>query len=1831
MSKYEKVDLGNVRGKTGEKGQDGIGIDWIEDLEYPDPNKPFEHHYLIHWEDEQAQGKEPYLYKVKDGENLTLENSVVENSQRPVKSSALYDKFLTKSDINHKHGQITPDGTIENNTSPNKPLITTTDGVITTGSFSNQANTFSEGNHPHGNISNDGKVGTSANHFVYTGSGGAVTHKSTIGNITTDGKIGTTANKPIITDTGGTLKAGSFGTTANTFAEGNHVHGDITNDGKITSNTVTFSTSDVPIVADNSESGKLQKGYIPSVYVKDSRAYSNIGSSANDTQYALNSLIDTAIGGKLNKSINLNASSTNFVDLDNITSTGFYYLIGNVNCKYVKHKPLDTVNNQSTLADYNAVTTTQNPMNAMSFFLMVEQNYDGSYVKQTWTEYHRDDPRTFIRTKLQDSTGWGEWFEVQMNNVCEVIGTTHSNGSNEWTGKLRKTNKIVYGTLIFLKLGANPPGSDVSLNLTLPNGTTTGAKPIILNDDMNLSNQVPKNSTIALVYNGTKWRVISPVVPSSSNTDIKMNGLSASAGTSNLLARADHIHPSDDSKLDYGADYPSNYIVNSSALSTIGSSANATQQTINTKIDEKLASINTTIVNQGAITVDATLSENSQNPVMSSGLWDEFKSKVDKAVVSGGTNILKGDPVNTGGSSTTGSNYTIESDLYHGNKIYHRDETSYETSKYGDLQWVVLPDEFTYGDVFTLSFYAKGTSGKEIRTYFYGDSNYVNVKRIDSNSTQDSTPSGSWHDGATRFTLTTDWKHYYVTYQLNTTGTLNVNKKLCIRVYGGTDAYISNVQLERGDNVTDYRPNVIAELDNRALTNHTHPYTDLEDPINLDSSSPINYNDYTTVGHYKVWSTTQSHADTLNKPSSDTQGGLLVVEKIPNGYLQILYNYYNASPKIYYRIYHTTLGWRDWQTLSVDGHTHPSTDLKSVPLTATQEAPVDLNNITKTGFYYNNANTQCQYITPLPVKNTAFWLLVEDWASSSYTKQTLTHYPDGGFTYVRIRNGGNWGPWKKIKDETDTPQRYSTEITHTCTVINDYTWLDETYYFNGWSEWDVYGDMKFSDTKKRFEIHKYNDTGLKNFIGIGVSGDTGALTCWWGTSSSAESTYVFKDNDNNYIIPSVNTWYSFRLSRRGKYIIFEFDNKYIYSIEASYFTGFERISPRLFSYKADGTVSCRGVTIQPKQSSMDNLIMCRDIPSNADLNNYIHQSNGYYRCSTSAIAQTLTCGTDSCPTRFAFNMVVYQMGETSNGTAPVRQEIRPYRVNNNDQVIYARNYFNDAWEDWQMYAPVSDDVNDIKMDGSASVGESYTSARSDHIHPTDTSRASSDHTHGSLLNDGTITATTSTVGKVAVTDSSNNLKTIAKVPFANLNISKTNITGLGIASNSVATTSANGLLSSTDKTKLDGITESADSVSFSRSLSTGTKIGTLTINGNATDLYSTNNTTYSAGTGLSLSGTSFSVKYGTASGTACQGNDSRLSDTRDPNPHEHGNITSDGKLSSPNCIAITDSNDMLTVADKLGNITVDGKINVNGTLQTTKNVCTDSSGKITTEAKNNHTHSNYVPISDIQNTLTSTATNKPLSAIQGKELKAMIDNIAHYEISASNYNPHIGDTILLTFTAKDGEGNGFVSSDHLTIKSTEYDGVDKYANYDIEIQTNNNGITTMNLPIIAWGIIDLEWNGTHCQVNSTGWLDVATANNTIPLIGDNTRKWYLMRNETSARLVLNGWASASSSTLSYNPSTNAVSGADTWMAFGGTTNEYKYAKRIRPKNHTVGVNSFATAYFRIQNDGYIKFRSTIGTLPAQSTHYCVIEWTINEEDLYNYNVLFSNGQPYLEY
>lgn len=95
-------------------------------------------------------------------------------------------------------------------------------------------------------------------------------------------------------------------------------------------------------------------------------------------------------------------------------------------------------------------------------------------------------------------------------------------------------------------------------------------------------------------------------------------------------------------------------------------------------------------------------------------------------------------------------------------------------------------------------------------------------------------------------------------------------------------------------------------------------------------------------------------------------------------------------------------------------------------------------------------------------------------------------------------------------------------------------------------------------------------------------------------------------------------------------------------------------------------------------------------------------------------------------------------------------------------------------------------------------------------------------------------ATTSVLGGVMLgyTNSGRNYKleldsngkAFVNVPWANTTYSN-------------ATTEVSGLMSTSDKSKLDGITSSADAVSFSRTLSSGIKIGIITINGANTDIY----------------------------------------------------------------------------------------------------------------------------------------------------------------------------------------------------------------------------------------------------------------------------------------------------------------------------------------------------------------------------------------------------------
>lgn len=127
-------------------------------------------------------------------------------------------QFAAYAAAGHVHGNITNAGAI--GSASGLPIITTTSGVLTAGSFGTATGTFCQGNDSR---LSDARTPTSHVH----------------GNITNAGAIGSTSGLPVITTTSGVLTTGSFGTTSGTFCQGNDSR--LSDASSLTTGTVGFS------------------------------------------------------------------------------------------------------------------------------------------------------------------------------------------------------------------------------------------------------------------------------------------------------------------------------------------------------------------------------------------------------------------------------------------------------------------------------------------------------------------------------------------------------------------------------------------------------------------------------------------------------------------------------------------------------------------------------------------------------------------------------------------------------------------------------------------------------------------------------------------------------------------------------------------------------------------------------------------------------------------------------------------------------------------------------------------------------------------------------------------------------------------------------------------------------------------------------------------------------------------------------------------------------------------------------------------------------------------------------------------------------------------------------------------------------------------------------------------------------------------------------------------------------------------------------------------------------------------------------------------------------
>ena len=190
--------------------------------------------------------------KEDSNNKVTSWSSTTTNTHYP-SEKLVKDSLDGKISKSQTAGLVKNDGTIDTNTYATTASIPTkTSDLTNDGEGSSEFVLSDDGrlsdartptSHTHGNLSNDGKIGSASGKIITTGTGGAIQASDSItksmisdfpstmtpashshGDITNDGKIGSTANLPLITTTGGKITAGSFGTTANTFAEGNHTH-----------------------------------------------------------------------------------------------------------------------------------------------------------------------------------------------------------------------------------------------------------------------------------------------------------------------------------------------------------------------------------------------------------------------------------------------------------------------------------------------------------------------------------------------------------------------------------------------------------------------------------------------------------------------------------------------------------------------------------------------------------------------------------------------------------------------------------------------------------------------------------------------------------------------------------------------------------------------------------------------------------------------------------------------------------------------------------------------------------------------------------------------------------------------------------------------------------------------------------------------------------------------------------------------------------------------------------------------------------------------------------------------------------------------------------------------------------------------------------------------------------------------------------------------------------------------------------------------------------------------------------------------------------------------
>ena len=546
------------------------------------------------------------------------------------------------------------------------------------------------------------------------------------------------------------------------------------------------------------------------------------------------------------------------------------------------------------------------------------------------------------------------------NQDVEYVVSTHTSSTSTWTGICSKLRKLEAGTKIYYRLNQDPTTTDVTLNLTLADNTTTGAKNVYFGGTR-LKNQYPKYAVIGMVFDGSNWIVINQYTNTNTTYSVatqSANGLMSSGDKTKLDGVAtganNYSHPST---------HAATMITDANAHTNIGSSANANQGAINTAIDTALSNkqakgsyaaashshsylpLTGGTLTGNVIFPDANNSTNNTaagnipwagTPTYNTDIWTTFKAKKSGFYTftdgSKWWNLISVRHRNGSGDATNYGAYIKTSLQDDGNLIWAKQK--------GGNSFMA---ERTILDSSNYSTYA-ATSGHNhdgvyLKSYTppTGSTSQAGIVKLNT-----ATNSGSTTEAATPSAV----KAAYDLANGKSTVSVSQTKTSGIEI-GKITINGTSTSLYQQDNNTTYSAatssanGLLTSTDFNAIADYKAGKTKVTEITASGSTvSPnANFNNYSTPGFYSCVAnnTTKLMSNTPwgNQPTNGQAFALIVLKHA--GVRQIVMPYGTSDPNIYIRNFYNN-SWGGWYTVCHSGNLNNTVTSTSTTQAATANA-----------------------------------------------------------------------------------------------------------------------------------------------------------------------------------------------------------------------------------------------------------------------------------------------------------------------------------------------------------------------------------------------------------------------------------------------------------------------------------------------------------------------------------------------------------------------------------------------------------------------------------------------------------------------------------------------------------------------------------------------------------------------------------------------------------------------------------------------------------------------------------------------------------------------------